>query len=76
MWPTFGVASKFIYRNGQELFAELDTSSREVDRLEAQRQDDKTFFEEIVADIKEALKQFKRYDPGTNLSFESSLTFL
>jgi len=45
------------------LFAELDASSREVDRLEARRQDDKTLFEEIVANIREALKQFKRCDP-------------
>jgi len=55
-----------------ELFAELDTSSREVDRLEAQRQDDKTFFEEIVADIKEALKQFKRL-PGAIRNVETNL---
>jgi hypothetical protein len=26
MWPTLGVASKLIYRNEQDLFAELDTS--------------------------------------------------
>jgi hypothetical protein len=29
--------------------------------LEARRQDDKTFFEEIVGDIKDALKGYKRY---------------
>ena len=60
MWPTLGVASEFIYRNGQDLFTELDASSREADMLEARKQDDNTFFQEIVSNIKEALKQFKR----------------
>jgi hypothetical protein len=53
--------SGFIYRNEQELFPDLDIPSRQTDRLDARQRDDKTFFEEIVGDIKGALKSFKRY---------------
>jgi len=43
-----------------ELFPDLDIPSRQTDRLDARQRDDKTFFEEIVGDIKGALKSFKR----------------
>jgi len=43
-----------------DLFSGLDTTSREADRIEAQLHDDKSFFEEVIADIKDALKAYKK----------------
>lgn len=43
------------------MFDELDATSRLEDQNEARRQDDQSFFEEIVADIKDVLKTQKRY---------------
>jgi hypothetical protein len=50
-----------MYWNGQELFSEVDLTSRQTDMFEARRHDDNSFFEDIIGDIKDALKGFKRY---------------
>jgi hypothetical protein len=69
-YPTFGVT--FMFMREQELFSELDVPSRQADRSEARRQDDKTFFEEIVGDIKDALKGYKRYTLEINITSASN----
>ncbi|KAI0247273.1 hypothetical protein BJV78DRAFT_1285698 [Lactifluus subvellereus] len=44
-----------------ELFSGLNVSSRQADRLDARKYDDKTFFEEVIADINDTLARFQRY---------------
>lgn len=58
-----------------ELFYGLDATSRLEDRNEARRHDDKLFFEEIVADIKDAFKSQRRL-PSTISNVHANLNQL
>ncbi|KAI0300712.1 hypothetical protein B0F90DRAFT_1817465 [Multifurca ochricompacta] len=62
-----------------DLFSEADVSSREADRLEAQNYDDKTFFGEVVEDIKDGLSTLRRVPPAiqnVRTNFDQLLTKL
>jgi len=58
-----------------DLFGEVDATSRLEDRDEARRHDDQSFFKEIVADIKDALKTQKK-PPGTISNVHANLNQL
>jgi hypothetical protein len=45
----------------------LDISSRQAERLDAQKYDDKTFLEELVGNISDTLSGLQRYGAEMNV---------